>query len=583
MFSEMEKIKIITKLTMLLMFAMTASLGDGIMGQAATKFETVSSKGAKTTNEEPSYVKWSEPVGSHLYHNADGTYNRVEHSGKYLYSELYTADFKYKSGKKIKLELPCWGGVYIADDAYYVLLGKNNVKQKKNVPEFRIIKYNKKWEKLGSKDIMNANTIAPFDAGSCRFVEMNGDLYVRTCHQMYRSSDGLCHQASVMMRIRMSDLEILACQSNVANFSYGYVSHSFNQFLDKKNGRIYACDHGDAHPRGIAVMSFQEIQGNSFFENRNTAVGNVFKFYGKSGDNNTEASLGGFAVSDTHTISVGNSVKQTKTGVRTEVRNIYVATFPDTGGKSNLAWITNYSPKGKRTTGTPKLVRVSDSRFLLMWEEEYKDRYDGIRYCFLDGIGKRVSAIKTVYASLSDCQPIIVGDRVVWYATSNSSPVFYSLPINGEEPSFPAVKTSFIRSGIKYQITKSGKKKKEVKVIGYKKSQLPEDIALDVVYYEGYRFKVTEIGKNAFKNYKKFLSVEIGVDVKKIGAGAFYGCSKLGTVRFSRKKYTANSIGKNAFAKIRFNAFVVVPKKRLAAYKKLLKKKGLPSTTYFFV
>lgn len=192
-------------------------------------------------------------------------------------------------------------------------------------------------------------------------------------------------------------------------------------------------------------------------------------------------------------------------------------------------------------------------------------------------------AIKSVHAPLSDCQPIVAGDRVVWYVTSDSSPVFYSLPINGEELSFPAVKTSFIRSGIKYQITKSGKKKKEVKVIGYKKSQLPEDIALDVVCYEGYRFKVTEIGKNAFKNYKKFLSIEIGVDVKKIGAGAFYGCSKLGTVRFSRKKYTANSIGKNTFAKIRFNAFVVVPKKRLAAYKKLLKKKGLPSTTYFYI
>lgn len=569
-------------LTFLLLLVLTIFLAS-LSGQAATKFETVSSKGAKTTNGESPYVKWSKPVDSYLYHNADGTYNRVEHSGKYMYSELYTANFKYKSGKKIKLELPCWGGVYISDNAYYVLLGKSNTKQKKDVPEFRIIKYDKKWKKLASKDIMNSNTTVPFEAGSCRCVEMDGDLYVRTCHQMYRASDGLCHQASVMMRIRMSDLAILACQTNVDNFGVGYVSHSFNQFLDKKNGRIYACDHGDAFPRGIAVMSFEGIQGNSFFENRNTAIGNVFKFYGKTGNNDTGATLGGFAVSDTHTISVGNSVKQTKRGVRTEVRNIYAATFPDTGGKSNLTWITNYSPKGKRTVGNPKFVRVSDSRFLLMWEEDYKDSYDRTCYCFLDGTGKRVSAIKTVYAELSDCQPIVVGDRVVWYAASDSSPVFYSLPINGEEIPVPAVKTKFTRGGVVYRITKSSAKKKEVTVVGHKKSKMPEDIVLDAVDYNGYRYTVTAIGKNAFKNYKKYFSVEIGAKVKKIGAGAFYGCRLVSNIQFDRKKYSAKSIGKNAFAKIRYNAFVIVPKKRLAAYKKLLKKKGVPSTAYFFV
>lgn len=599
-----KKIKIVTKLTMALLFAVTAFLGISTMGQAAAKFETVSSKGAKTTNGESSYVKWSEPVESYLYHNADGTYNRVEHQGKYLYSELYTANFKYKSGKKIKLELPVWGGVYIADDAYFVLLGKTNAKQKKNVPEFRIIKYDKNWKKLGSKDIMNANTTAPFEAGSCRFEELDGDLYVRTCHQMYRSSDGLCHQASVMMRIRMSDLEILACQTDVANSGYGYISHSFNQFLDTRNGKIYACDHGDSCNRAITMMRFDEkIEGNRFFGNRRVTVGNAFKFYGKAGDNYTGATLGGFAVSDTHCISVGNSVKQTKAGVKKEVRNIYVAAMRDTGGfteeeqkyfkvvkrtplgegETEFTWLTKYPANGKRTVGNPKLVELTDGRYLLLWEEDYDDSYDRTCYCFLDGTGKKISEIKTVYAGLSDCQPIVAGDRVVWHITGGGSPTFYSLPINGATLPAVAKNTKFTRGGIVYRVTKSSAKKKEVTVVGYKKSQLPEDIALDDVYYEGQRFKVAAIGKNAFKNYKKFLSVEIGADVKKIGAGAFYGCRKMGTVMFYRKKYNSKSIGKNAFAKIRFNAFVVVPKKKLAAYKKLLKKKGLPSTTYFYV
>lgn len=586
----------IIRFVAVLIFAMALSFGIASTGQAAAKFETISSKGVKTCTDD--FGEYSGNYGdteySYLYHNADGTYNRVECQDEYLYSEIYTENFKYRSGKKIKLELPLWGGVYITSDAYYVLLGKNNEKKKKNVPEFRIIKYDKNWKKLASKDIMNANTAIPFDAGSCRFVEMDGDLYVRTCHEMYNG-----HQASVMMRIRMSDLEILACQANVANIGYGYISHSFNQFLDKKNGKIYACDHGDAFDRGITMMRFEEkIKGKDFFDNLVTP-GNAFTFYGETGNNFTGATLGGFAVSDTHCISVGSSLKQTKSGVKKSVYNIYVATMQDTGaitddltedgkpsvmvkslqladGKANLTWITNYSSKGKRTVGNPKLVRITDSRFLLIWDEKYKDNDDCTRYCFLDGTGKKVSEIKTVYAKLSDCQPIVVGDRVVWYTTMYSSPIFYSLSLNNEKLPVPKVKTKFTKLGVKYQVTKSSAKKGEVKVIGYKKSQMPEEFALNTVDYGGYRFKITAIDKNAFKNCKKIKTVCVGTNVKKIGARAFYGCSKLTTLILENKKYTSKSIGKKAFAKINRGALIAVSKKKLSAYKKLLKKKGVP-------
>lgn len=583
-----------------LFFAVVLSFGITGIGHAAVKFETVSAKGVKTNTDD--FGEYSGNYGdteySFLYHNADGTYNRVECQGKYLYSEIYTANFKYKSGKKIKLELPVWGGVYISPDAYYVLLGKNNIKQKKNATEFRIIKYNKKWEKLGSKDITNANTVIPFDAGSCRFVEMDGDLYVRTCHEMYNG-----HQASVMFRIRMSDLNILASQTDVSNTGHGYMSHSFNQFLDKKNGKIYTCDHGDAYNRAITMMRFEEkIKGKTYFDNLVT-YGDAYKFYGQVGENYTGATLGGFAVSDTHCISVGNSVKQTKKGIEKEVRNIYVATMQDTGGitddmteeekdearwedlelaggKANFTWITNYSSKGRRTVGNPKLVRITNSRYLLIWEEEYKGNYDRTRYCFLDGTGKKVSENKTVYAKLSDCQPIVVDGRVVWYTTMQSSPIFYSLALDGTKPVLPAVKTKFTKQGIVYQVTKSNAKKAEVKVIGYKKSQIPEEFVLDTVDYNGYRFKVTAIGRSAFKKCRKIMSLEIGANVKKIGAGAFYGCSKLQWIVLHNKKYTPKTIGKKAFAKLNTKIIVSVPKKKRAAYTKLLKKRGLPSIAY---
>lgn len=38
--------------------------------------------------------------------------------------------------------------------------------------------------------IYGANTQIPFEAGVLRMAEMDGKLYIHTCHQMYFSSDG---------------------------------------------------------------------------------------------------------------------------------------------------------------------------------------------------------------------------------------------------------------------------------------------------------------------------------------------------------------------------------------------------------
>ena len=558
-----------------------------LAGEAAVRYETTAIKGKTSVNRGAGNYSgnWSEPSRSYLYHNADGTYNRVECIGKYIYSEIYTADFKYKSRKKIKLELPVWGGVYISGDAYYVMLGQNNEKEKKGVSEFRLIKYNKNWKKEKSVNITDANTTGPFEAGSCRFAQIEGNLYVRTCHKMYKSDDGLNHQASVMFRFSMTDLTVLASYTDVANSKYSYISHSFNQFLAVRNGKLYACDHGDAFNRAITVMRFDEApSGTGYFDNKGTVVRDVYSFYGNTGDNYTGATLGGFAVSDTHCIVVGNSVKQTKQGSNSSVRNIYAISAEASGDlqKSGQIWITDYSSNGKRTTCNPLLVQVSDQRHLLIWEEEYNGEYDRTRYVFLDGTGKKVSSVGTVYMPLSDCQPVVSGKRIVWYVTDHGAPTFYSIPADGSAISRPAAKTKFTKNGIVYQITKSGKTGSEVSVTGCKKSQMPKEISLNTVDYEGYRFQVTAIGKNAFKNNKKLTWVRIGTHVRKIGAGAFQGCSKINTVELGYKKYTTKNIGKKAFSKTRGLVGVGAPGKKVTAYRKLLGKRGISSKVMFY-
>lgn len=68
-------------------------------------------------------------------------------------------------------------------------------------------------------------------------------------------------------------------------------------------------------------------------------------------------------------------------------------------------------------------------------------------------------------------------------------------------------------------------------------------------------------------------SVTIGSNVTEIGAKAFYNCKKLKKITIKTTKLKA--VGKNALKNIHAKAVVKVPKRKLKAYKKLLKSKGL--------
>ncbi|MCM1179752.1 MAG: leucine-rich repeat domain-containing protein [Clostridium sp.] len=86
---------------------------------------------------------------------------------------------------------------------------------------------------------------------------------------------------------------------------------------------------------------------------------------------------------------------------------------------------------------------------------------------------------------------------------------------------------------------------------------------------------VTAIGAKAFYKCTALTKITLPAAVRKIGKQAFYGCKKLKTVTIKTDKLTSKMVGSKAFKGIHPKATVKVPKKKLAAYKKLLKKKGI--------
>lgn len=121
----------------------------------------------------------------------------------------------------------------------------------------------------------------------------------------------------------------------------------------------------------------------------------------------------------------------------------------------------------------------------------------------------------------------------------------------------------------------------------------------DTVTVNGVQYKVTGIGKGAFKNNKKLTTVKIGKNVSQIGKGAFSGCTKLKSVTLPKsvekieaeafkgdkslktitiKSTNIKSVGKNAFKGIKGNAVIKVPASKLKEYTKLFRNAGLPET-----
>lgn len=82
---------------------------------------------------------------------------------------------------------------------------------------------------------------------------------------------------------------------------------------------------------------------------------------------------------------------------------------------------------------------------------------------------------------------------------------------------------------------------------------------------------VTTIGDSAFKGCSKLTKVTIPAKVTKIGKKAFCNCKKLKTVTI--KSTSLKSVGSKAFTGCYKTLSIKVPKKKLTAYKKLLKKK----------
>ncbi|MDD6645515.1 MAG: Ig-like domain-containing protein [Oscillospiraceae bacterium] len=366
------------------------------------------------------YEVWSFPVNSYICDTGVGIMRLQSDAVKKGYLVEYY-DYKYNivKSKKITQELPIFGGFYATDKNYFVLSGQTNYNEDDSVEVYRITKYDKNWNRLGSGGLYGANTYIPFDAGSARMTVSGKYLLVRTCHEMYKTDDGYHHQANVTFQFDIDNVKITDSFTSIMNASVGYASHSFNQFIQVENNKIVAVDHGDAYPRAVSLFKYSSDISDGTFSS-SCSYNNVVEIPGGIGDNYTGTSVGGFEISDTSYLIAGNYVNFDDYE-NSETRNIFISATSKETGKNTVNTITCYG-EADISASTPHLVKINDNRFLLMWSRKSK-----VYYTKIDGNGNRVSKIYTMNGNLSDCEPVVINGKIVWYTWNDEVNTFYEI------------------------------------------------------------------------------------------------------------------------------------------------------------
>uniref|UniRef100_UPI003FEDE6CD fibronectin type III domain-containing protein n=1 Tax=Coprococcus sp. TaxID=2049024 RepID=UPI003FEDE6CD len=146
-------------------------------------------------------------------------------------------------------------------------------------------------------------------------------------------------------------------------------------------------------------------------------------FEGKSGDNYTGATVGGFEISDTAYLTAG-SVDIDSTAKCSAGQDIFIGVVSKSTDAVKVNKITNYTA-GQGTTDTPQFVKIGTNSYMLLWH-----RGSSVYYTKIDGNGNQVGAIYSLAGDLSDCVPVLAGDKLVWYTWKNETLQFYQININ---------------------------------------------------------------------------------------------------------------------------------------------------------
>ena len=435
-------------------FILTAVLAAVLIGSAVSSYAVTLNGTFMWGNNYygNEYNTWGGTTDSYLVPTDDG-YMRVQTGGinsddiddvdfSLVGIEYYDTDFNRigDTYKKLKKELPYWGGFYAYGDYYYIVTGDYNGEESDDKEVIRVTKYDKSWNRIDSASLYGSDIYCPFDFGSCDIEGWGHYLIMHTCHEKYTSSDGKNHQKNLSLFVDVDKMDKLEV------FSIQHASHSFMQLIRTDGDKIIAADHGDSSPRGIRLVVYDDHYTNEDPESSDPSVFtgggyrrrsvNVIEAAQRSDYRETGITLGDLQVSDSSYLVAGSSTDQSSGTNMTH--NIFVGVVDKKTGNNTLRWFTDFSEDGKTHASNPYLVKIDNDTFLLIWNEDFHygssaEKNEVMKCVYLNGEGEATSEVYMLKGILSDCEPVIKDDQIVWYSYKAPKVLFYHMPVSSPQ------------------------------------------------------------------------------------------------------------------------------------------------------
>ena len=230
--------------------------------------------------------------------DANGVFTGVVVGEDVISVERYDAAGGVTFSKSVPMELPIFGAFLAGEDGYYVAFGRENHEKDDRAETFRVVKYDKDWNRVTSVSAYGGETYTaiPFRSAIARMAlrEDGKTLALYAARQRY---DG--HQSNITFLMDADTLRMTELMGE--EFPSNHVSHSFGQFVRFDGSEMVTVDHGDAYPRSFVLQA-----GGKAID--------LLKIYGPTGENETNAIGSGLEVSDSGYLFLGCSDPQDGSG-----------------------------------------------------------------------------------------------------------------------------------------------------------------------------------------------------------------------------------------------------------------------------
>lgn len=449
-FEEKENMTMKRKITVLMIaFTMLCStLGFG--------WEEVSASVNNPIREDLNYESgeyWSDV----LFYNGDGVkksylvatdkgYSRIKIDDRGAIVINYSRDFTRKTSKTLPKELTWAKGFYEGQDYFYLFYSAENPKESDSKEVFRIVQYDKNWNRLRACSLYGQNSVSICQYG-LEAAECGGYLYVYTDHVMYKFADGINHEENKLFQVKISDMSLVDSSIGIT------CSHSFGEHItiDDK-GNVILLNKGD-YSGAVEMVSY----GNALKENSpcgidETLIDNPYTHGDGTWGFENYVYLGGVDYSDSSYLATGTSLALDANWDNNEVSNVFITVTPrrepeEESESSKLFWLTKYKEGSKTSAGKPYIAKLESNKFLILWSQ-VKTRKDArfsystgkknliydcddftelgkLSYVIVDGEGNVLEPEREIPGYLSDCKPIVEGKNLVWFYTPYGGPTVF--------------------------------------------------------------------------------------------------------------------------------------------------------------